>query len=77
MATVTAETSALLASARAHLPGGGIWTFSTRPSGFGSSLDAPDFLIERGDEDEQRIGAVRPDHSAATFLALMEWQRRR
>jgi glutamate-1-semialdehyde 2,1-aminomutase len=44
-----AATSALLASARAHLPGGGIWTFSTRPSGFGTALDAPDFLIERAE----------------------------
>ena len=51
--TVTARlepgptTQDLLASARATLPGGGIWTFSQRPAGFGSSLDAPEFLIDR------------------------------
>jgi glutamate-1-semialdehyde 2,1-aminomutase len=43
------ETDRLLGLARAHLPGGGIWTFSTRPAGFGTTLDAPDFLIERGE----------------------------
>src|SRR3954453_10016457 len=43
------STQALLESARAHLPGGGIWTFSTRPAGFNATLDAPDFLIERGE----------------------------
>ena len=43
------ETAQLLERARAHLPGGGIWTFSTRPAGFGTTLDAPDFLIERGE----------------------------
>ena len=42
------DTASLLERARAHLPGGGIWTFSARPSGFGSTLDVPDFLIERG-----------------------------
>jgi glutamate-1-semialdehyde 2,1-aminomutase len=35
-----------LERARRHLPGGGIWTFSTRPPGFNATLDAPDFLIE-------------------------------
>ena len=49
--TTTPETSTttreLLDLARASLPGGGIWTFSQRPAGFGSSLDAPEFLIER------------------------------
>jgi glutamate-1-semialdehyde 2,1-aminomutase len=43
------RTADLLERARAHLPGGGIWTFSTRPAGFGTTLDAPDFLIERGE----------------------------
>src|SRR6185369_15899296 len=43
------DTDRLLGLARAHLPGGGIWTFSTRPAGFGTTLDAPDFLIERGE----------------------------
>ena len=42
------ETDRLLKLARAHLPGGGIWTFSTRPTGFNSTLDSPDFLIDRG-----------------------------
>ncbi len=45
----SATTASLLERARAHLPGGGIWTFSTRPAGFGTTLDAPDFLIERGE----------------------------
>src|SRR3989304_10301070 len=48
-AETTPETARLLALARAHLPGGGIWTFSTRPAGFGTTLDAPDFLIERAE----------------------------
>ena len=43
------DTASLLERARAHLPGGGIWTFSTRPAGFGTTLDVPDFLIERGE----------------------------
>ena len=47
-ASPTPETVRLLELARAHLPGGGIWTFSTRPAGFGTTLDAPDFLIDRG-----------------------------
>lgn len=47
--TANAETTRLLKLARAHLPGGGIWTFSTRPTGFNSTLDLPDFLIDRGE----------------------------
>jgi glutamate-1-semialdehyde 2,1-aminomutase len=43
------ETARLLELARASLPGGGIWTFSHRPSGFGTILDRPDFLIERAE----------------------------
>jgi len=41
-----ATTTELLESARRTLPGGGIWTFSHRPAGFGSTLDAPAFLID-------------------------------
>ena len=42
-------TRQLLEAARRSLPGGGIWTFSQRPAGFGSSLDAPEFLIDRAE----------------------------
>ncbi|MBM4407951.1 MAG: aminotransferase class III-fold pyridoxal phosphate-dependent enzyme [Chloroflexi bacterium] len=49
MAAIASDTDRLLALARAHLPGGGIWTFATRPPGFGKTLDLPDFLIERAD----------------------------
>ena len=48
-APTTPETARLLELARAYLPGGGIWTFSTRPAGFGATLDSPDFLIDRGE----------------------------
>ena len=48
-ALASPETVRLLELARAHLPGGGIWTFSTRPAGFGTTLDVPDFLIERAE----------------------------
>ncbi len=44
-----AETARLLESARAHLPGGGIWTFSHRPAGFGAGVDAPEFIIDRAE----------------------------
>lgn len=59
--TASPETARLLKLARAHLPGGGIWTFSTRPTGFNSTLDTPDFLIDRGvgafvwTTDEERL----------------------
>ena len=45
--TSVSTTTELLASARRTLPGGGIWTFSHRPAGFGTTLDTPEFLIDR------------------------------
>ncbi len=41
------STAKFLKIARESLPGGGIWTFSSRPVGFANSLDTPDFLIDR------------------------------
>ena len=46
---MTDETADLLARARRLLPGGTVHTFSNRPRGFPAFMDAPDFLIERGD----------------------------
>ena len=35
------------------------------------------FLVEGGDDHQQRVGTCRPYQSAATFSALMAWQRSR
>ena len=80
-------TADLLARARAHLPGGGIWTFSTRPAGFGTTLDAPDFLIERGEgayvwtTDDERLmdlvlgsGTVLVGHAHPEVVAAVSMQ---
>ncbi len=85
--TAGTKTAALLDAARAHLPGGGIWTFSTRPSGFGSTLDAPDFLIERGEgayvwtTDDERLmdlvlgsGTVLVGHAHPEVVAAVTRQ---
>jgi glutamate-1-semialdehyde 2,1-aminomutase len=86
-AAAAPDTVALLESARAHLPGGGIWTFSTRPSGFGTTLDVPDFLIDRGEgayvwtTDGQRLldlvlgsGTVLVGHARPEIVAAVSTQ---